>query len=694
MCKVLASRFFVFVVWFAASSLVRASRVATAPTAFGSSIHRYTGRNDLKHKRKSRGWSYFSSSQAPSASSRSPEPPASRKLTLPPFNEYIRDLLIRHSLSVTFSPEIEAVALAAIQGDETLVAPDASPLVDLADRPYITIDNDDSMDLDQAMFIAPWYGPPPHRGSGNRDTIGGIRESKIGVSKDYRPQHYLISYALTDGRHYVPPSSPLFKTALERGGVSFYLPGLCVPMLPRSLSEGAMSLNENEIRRALVFEMVVDAETGEVQYTKPLWAKVKSIWKGSYRLVQEYYDEEDSDNIGEREKRSPICGTAFEETVVLLRKIGQLRRRLMRRRNIVELHRSELGIAYDPKTGSLVKKNPARYKSELFNEQISLMCNMEGARLLDALDVVEDLIGTRNDVNPIYRYQDAPRQDQIDDLVSLIDKLIELHSLDGEFFRWVPRESEGTDFGGEHLGDYLKRLHHRINGGTTGNAHLEADVLRAIDRQAVMTNVGAHFGGEVRQHYSLRVDAYARFSSPMRELVGCFTHKQLWDGIYAARLGIDTSIGDPELRERIIDAAESAKRTQRRLSAAVHLYLMDAFFAADLKQQEQERPRRPGAIIGIDSTAQSKKRRSRTIYVKIDELEVKVSVDDLKQVYGVRYLPTDTIGEYGLCVELVPQNQEGHAPTFFVGQSVDLSVFDRNTFWVFKIEPRTGVSSE
>jgi hypothetical protein len=72
---------------------------------------------------------------------------------------------------------------------------------------------------------------------------------------------------------------------------------------------------------------------------------------------------------------------------------------------------------------------------------------------------------------------------------------------------------------------------------------------------------------------------------------------------------------------------------------------------------------------------------------------VKVSVDDIKQVYGVRYLPTDTIGEYGLCVKLVPQI-EGHAPAFFVGQSVNLSVFDRKEkLWVFKVEPRTCESS-
>jgi hypothetical protein len=94
-----------------------------------------------------------------------------------------------------------------------------------------------------------------------------------------------------------------------------------------------------------------------------------------------------------------------------------------------------VGIAYDPNTSSLVKKaTTERYKSELFNEQLSLMCNMEGARILEALDVAEDLVGARDDVTPIYRYQDSPRQDQIETLVSLIGKLMELHSLDESVF--------------------------------------------------------------------------------------------------------------------------------------------------------------------------------------------------------------------------------------------------------------------
>jgi hypothetical protein len=126
------------------------------------------------------------------------ESPAPRKLSLPPFEDYVQELLDKHNLSVTFSSEIETAALGAIQGNETMVAPDAAPLVDLTDRPYVTVDNDDSMDLDQAIFIAPWYGPPPRRGRSNGDDDddeeGGLVRPRSGVKNNRQPEHYLVSY--------------------------------------------------------------------------------------------------------------------------------------------------------------------------------------------------------------------------------------------------------------------------------------------------------------------------------------------------------------------------------------------------------------------------------------------------------------------------------------------------------------------
>lgn len=86
-------------------------------------------------------------------------------------------------------------------------------LKNLLHLPFVTIDNQDSRDLDQALYIS--------------RVDGG----------------YNILYALADASYYAPPGSPLFKEALKRG-TSYYLPGLCIPMMPKELSEGLISLNE------------------------------------------------------------------------------------------------------------------------------------------------------------------------------------------------------------------------------------------------------------------------------------------------------------------------------------------------------------------------------------------------------------------------------------------------------------------
>ena len=41
--------------------------------------------------------------------------------------------------------------------------------------------------------------------------------------------------------------------------------------------------------------------------------------------------------------------------------------------------------------------------------------------------------------------------------------------------------------------------------------------------------LGVFFTAEIDEHYSLKMSHYARFSSPMRELVGCYTHKELFE---------------------------------------------------------------------------------------------------------------------------------------------------------------------
>src|SRR5690349_21087678 len=114
----------------------------------------------------------------------------------------LRSLLDGEHLDPGFAPEVEAEAAALVASPGL----DDPALTDLEAVPFVTVDGPGTRDLDQALYL-------------ERDGDG-----------------YLVRYAIADAAYFVKPGSRLFAEALRRG-TSYYLPGLSVPMLPRSLSE-------------------------------------------------------------------------------------------------------------------------------------------------------------------------------------------------------------------------------------------------------------------------------------------------------------------------------------------------------------------------------------------------------------------------------------------------------------------------
>jgi ribonuclease R len=150
----------------------------------------------------------------------------------------LRDLLAREHLTPEHPPEVEAEAAAC--------APDTDDpaLIDLSGLPFVTIDEVESRDLDQAVLV---------RADG---------------------EGHVVHYAIADASHFVRPGTALFAEALRRG-TSFYLPGLVTPMLPRRLSEDVISLGPAALRRALVFTIRLD-ERGRRVAAKVERARVRS----------------------------------------------------------------------------------------------------------------------------------------------------------------------------------------------------------------------------------------------------------------------------------------------------------------------------------------------------------------------------------------------------------------------------------
>ena len=156
---------------------------------------------------------------------------------------------IRERLQVPaeFPPEVLEAAAAAASAPQL---PDA----DLTDVPFVTVDPPGSTDLDQAMHLE-------RRGDGHH-----------------------VDYAIADVPAFVAAGGPVDLEARRRGQ-TLYAPDGRTPLHPPSLSEGAASLLEGQVRPAFVWRFDLDA-TGEVTSSDVVRALVRSRHRLDYGQVQ------------------------------------------------------------------------------------------------------------------------------------------------------------------------------------------------------------------------------------------------------------------------------------------------------------------------------------------------------------------------------------------------------------------------
>ncbi|MEP7061612.1 MAG: RNB domain-containing ribonuclease [Betaproteobacteria bacterium] len=127
-------------------------------------------------------------------------------------------------------PEFSAAAVAETQRIAHAAVATGDDIRDLRNLPWMSIDNDDSLDLDQLSVSQPAPG-------------GAVQ----------------VLVAIADVDALVKQGSAIDVHALTNT-TSVYTAAGIFPMLPLKLSTGLTSLNEGEERLALVIEMVVSAE--------------------------------------------------------------------------------------------------------------------------------------------------------------------------------------------------------------------------------------------------------------------------------------------------------------------------------------------------------------------------------------------------------------------------------------------------
>ena len=512
-------------------------------------------------------------------------------------------IAVRAGLRLTYPDEVlaEVRALADAPGI------DDPSLVDLTAVPFVTIDYAESQDLDQALFVD--VDPDDHSG-------------------------WRVDYALADAAHFVAPDSALFAEAIARG-TSYYLPGLVVPMLPAALSEDLVSLRAGVDRRALVFRVRVSAD-GVAGPTQLVRARIRSRAKLSYDGVQAFIDDPAA---------RPIDDDAVAASLHRLGQVGRARAGLAERRDVIEYDRVSLRLGLPgPDAPELALDAERRNAVQSWNEQVSLLTNIEGARFLTAT-------ADGHAVPGLFKVHPPPTPEALGELASSIDELVDDLGLDGAW-RW--RRDEG-----ESLADYVERLPDDGPG---------ARLARALQRQSMLIGQQSFFATEPAPHFGIGAAAYSRFSSPMREIVGVVT-----DHIALARLaGAALPDGlDAAVIEAAADAGNRANATQKRITRQAVKLAMDELFAGELDTPMADRPRRTGTVLGVTPAK---------LYVQLDDppVEVKLYVPDQERLLGVRVAVR---GRFAVAVD---------GRVLRVGDAVRLCLreYDRHLDrWVLVVEP-------
>lgn len=452
---------------------------------------------------------------------------------------------------------------------------DDPSLEDLTHLPFVSIDEPHSKDLDQAVYV------------------------------DASRDGWTVWYAIADAAHFAAPGSALFAESLLRGS-TFYLPGLVFPMLPRVLSEDLASLNPHVERRALVFRVDL-ARDGEVLSTRIVRGRVRSRCKTSYQAVQAYYDEGDVP----ADVEGPVDDVI--RSLEALREVGEARMTRAAEHDVVQVQRREISVGVDEDDGlRFIAMADPRFDSERYNEQISLLCNIVGARFLsDGQDGDsggdQDSGGHRDaggnhTVQGIYRFHQPPDDYRLDRLRRQIDSAVRHHSRSGQ----APPHLDAWRWGRgrESLADYLGRL----------PKDEETSRLRsALHRQALLAGGRAGFGPVPGVHHGVGAEAYARFTAPMREAVGVFVHKETWE-----KLGLvqpADPAADERLRDEVMSAADRSRQLQRRLDHDTNRLVLDQLFSDDLTRADA--PKRRATVLGIDR---------RKTHVQLDDPPIDVKV--------------------------------------------------------------------
>lgn len=337
------------------------------------------------------------------------------------------------------------------QADRKITEADLQNRRDFRSWQIVTIDGEDTRDIDDA----------------------------ISLQKD--GDCYLLGVHIADVGHYVEYRSALDEEALERG-TSVYFPDRVLPMLPRALSNGICSLNENEERLTLSCLMRVDKK-GNVKEYEIVEGIIRSAHKLTYTEVEKIIN-------GDKQTSNKYADV---RGMILL--FAELTR-------ILQTMRDKKGsVSLDVKETKIVLENQEEIRILDYDRMFSY-------KIIEAFMVLanETVAGFMQSIEApfIYRIHEKPSEEKASTFRAFAQSL-------GLTPRFSAQEVKPYD--------YQKLLKSAEN----------SPVYSVLNRVMLRSMQKARYAPENVGHFGLASDCYCHFTSPIRRYPDLCIHRIIKD---------------------------------------------------------------------------------------------------------------------------------------------------------------------
>ena len=332
---------------------------------------------------------------------------------------------------------------------------DCEGRMDLRALPIFTIDSAETKDIDDAISLT-------------RTSDGGF---ELGVH-------------IADVSNYVKPGTELDNEAFSRA-TSVYYADQVVPMLPKALSNGICSLNENELRLAFSCLMRLDKEGNLTDYRF-----VKSIIRSRVKGV---YSEINALLAGTADAEIKAKYADVIDQLPAMKELYGHRARLRRERGCMDIESGEVKLILDENGRCIDVKKRTSGESESMIEEFMLLANQCAAHFARVKQIPF-----------VYRVHEEPNAEKLERLHTLLQAC----GINDHFAKDVPTPKE--------LSAILEGVR-----GTPYEQIVNTGMLRCMSK--------ALYEEKPKGHYGLVLKDYAHFTSPIRRYPDLAIHRIMTD---------------------------------------------------------------------------------------------------------------------------------------------------------------------